>query len=312
LTRAQARVSALMEALEGFHAEEIAQPSVRETVGNMRRRLAYDPYTLPLNRPSLLSDKLPLDWVPATDLCTGAPSWVPRQLCELNSCVAERVYLPMFRASSSGLSTGNTPAEALVHGLCEVIERDACGRHPSARLDPERRVAKHTVSPRLGQRLLDHLSRAGMDSQIVDLSGPIGLPCFEVWVDYADGPALTEGSGCHPSRLTALIRALTEAAQSRLTYIAGSRDDIPRHIYRDALSPPSTGSLRLVSADAGRPYNNAPTLPAAGFLAQVRDIVGRVRSFTGMSPVAVDLTRPDFGIPAVFVVAPGLRLPKSL
>src|SRR5918997_2547108 len=48
LTRAQAQVSALMEALESFHGEEIRQPTIRATVVEMRDRLAYDPYSLPL------------------------------------------------------------------------------------------------------------------------------------------------------------------------------------------------------------------------------------------------------------------------
>ena len=34
------------------------------------------------------------------------------------------------------------------------------------------------------------------------------------------------GSGCHPDRAIALARALTEAAQTRLTYITGIRDDL--------------------------------------------------------------------------------------
>ena len=48
LTPTQAKVSALMEALEGFHAEEIRLPAVTETVGAMRGSLGYDPRALPL------------------------------------------------------------------------------------------------------------------------------------------------------------------------------------------------------------------------------------------------------------------------
>jgi ribosomal protein S12 methylthiotransferase accessory factor len=311
LTRGQAQVSALMEALEGFHSEEIPQPSVRETVATMRRLLAYDPYALPLDRSSVLSDTVPLDWVEATDLWTGAASWVPRQLCELDSCVADRVHVPLFRASSNGLAAGNTICEALIHGLCEVLERDCCARYARARFDPERCVASDAVHPRLGKRLLQLVSRAGMDTRIVDLSGPTGLPCFEVWLDHPDGPAMAQGSGCHPNRLTALIRAVTEAVQSRLAYISGSRDDIPRQAYRDWMSRSEVRSLRRKSPQTRRRFRDAPTLPARGFFDQLHDVAGRVRSYTGMSPVAVDLTRADFGIPVVFVFAPGLRLPEG-
>jgi len=306
LTRAQAQVSALMEALEGFHAEDIRRPRVRATVGSMRGRLGYDLRALTLIRPTLLTDALPLEWLPATDLSTGAPTWVPRQLCELDLCVRPRVHVPVFRTSSNGLCSGNTVAEALIHGLCEVIERDSCRRLDRARFEPERSVIPKTVSAPLGQRLLERFFQAGMDVQIVDMSGPTGLPCFEVWLDHPDGPALTRGSGCHPSRTTALVRALTEAAQSRLTYIAGSRDDIPRTVYRMATVPRRRSAFRPSFTEAEREFGAAPTLPASGFGAQFRDIVARVRALTGMSPVAVDLMRGDFGVPVLFVVAPGL------
>lgn len=312
LTRAQAQVSALMEALEGFHAEDIHHPRTRATVGSMRRQLGYDLRALALIQPALLKDELLLEWLPATDLSTGAPTWVPRQLCELDLCVRPRVHVPVFRTSSNGLCSGNTLAEALIHGLCEVIERDSCRRRDGARFEPERSVIPKTISAPLGQRLMDRFFRAGMDIQIVDMSGPMGLPCFEVWLDHLDGPALTRGSGCHPSRTTALIRALTEAAQSRLTYIAGSRDDIPRHVYRVATASLPRSAFRPSSAGAEREFGAAPTLPGSGFGAQFRDIVERVRTLTGMSPVAVDLMRDDFGVPVLFVVAPGLGTRPSI
>jgi len=312
LTRAQAKVSALMEALEGFHAERIRQPRVRATVGNMRRTLAYDLRTLAMLRPNLLTDSLVLEWLPATDLSTGVPTWVPRELCDLDLRVRPRIHVPVFRTSSNGLCSGNTVAEALVHGLCEVIERDACRRRDGARFEPERSVVLKTVSVPLGQRLLDRFARAGMAVQVVDMSGPTGLPCFEAWLDHPDGPALTRGSGCHPSRSTALIRALTEAAQSRLTYIAGSRDDIPRAVYRAPATPLPPSAFRPSSDGAEREFAAAPTLPASGFGAQFRYIVERVRTFTGVSPLAVDLMRRDVGVPMLFVVVPGLGVRPSI
>ena len=116
---------------------------------------------------------------------------------------------------------------------------------------------------------------------------------------------LVRGSGANPSRLTALVRALTEAAQARLTYIAGSRDDMYRASYRRLGSAHPPAATRT----AQRRYIDAPTVAVVGFRETMQDLVARVRGFTGMSPVAVDLRRRELQLPVVFVVAPGLTKP---
>jgi ribosomal protein S12 methylthiotransferase accessory factor len=308
LTRDQAKVSALMESLETFHAERIAQPSLWATIGALRDDLAYDPYRLELSTPSYLTDETPLEWVAATDLWTGAPSWVPRRLCELDISAVERCYVPLFLSTSNGLASGNTVVEALIHGLCEVIERDCLWRCAQSRFDPDRSVALESIYPRMAQRVLDRFAQAGLQTYIGDLSGPTGLPCFEVWLDHPDAPTLYGGTGCHPTRLTALIRALTEAAQSRATYIAGSRDHITRDAYRRPRPPAGSQPQRPFPAESRRSFGESPSMSATTSREQLREIVRRVRDVTGMSPVAVDLSRPDFDLPVVFVIAPGLRL----
>ncbi|MGW1789342.1 YcaO-like family protein [Streptomyces tubercidicus] len=42
------------------------------------------------------------------------------------------------------------------------------------------------------------------------------------------------------------------------------------------------------------------------------DVVARVTSLTGCSPLAVDHTRPNLGVPAVQVVCPGLDLAQQI
>jgi ribosomal protein S12 methylthiotransferase accessory factor len=306
LTRDQARVSALMEALEGFHAEHVDQPTARETVGHMRRSLSYDPCCLLLSRRSQLNDASLIDWVEATDLSTGAPTWVPKELCELDFRVRERLHRPLFRPSTSGLASGNTVVEAIIHGLCELIERDGCRRYVEERLDPARFVDPSTIQPRLARGLLDRLDAAGMTVDIIDASGPIGVPSFEVWLGHSDGPLRVRGSGAHPSRLTALVRAITEAAQARLTFIAGSRDDIRRHAY-EPNSPARSAAMQPFAPH--RRYASAPTLRRIGFLEMMHHLVTRIRDATGTAPLAVDLRRAEFNLPVVFVLAPGLLSP---
>src|SRR6185295_5824993 len=133
-----------------------------------------------------------------------------------------------------GLASGNTVVEAAIHGLCEVVERDALWRQRGARFDPDQRVDLATVDSQLANAVLGRFAAAGMHTDIVDISGPVGLPCFEVLLSHPESAATYHGSGCNPSRTTALLRALTEAAQSRLSHIAGSRDDFFRRTYGSA------------------------------------------------------------------------------
>jgi YcaO-like protein with predicted kinase domain len=310
LTPAQAKVSALMESLELFHAEELRLPTVRATVGTLRRQLAYDPYQLPRTVPSFLHDNMPLDWIPATDLSSGTPTWVPKRLCLLDGTLDERRRrVPTFQATSNGLASGNASGEALIHGLCEVIERDSLARL-SPRLPPEQMVDLATVPSRLARGLLERFERAGIRAYVADATGPTGLPCFQVWLDHPDAATFHVGAGCHPSRLTALVRALTEAAQSRLTAIAGSRDDIVRDHYRRSARPAHPEDTLAFPSEAHQSFRRITSLPPLDTLAAVRDLTRRIRRVTGMAPLAVDLRRPEMGLPVVFVVAPGLRMPR--
>src|SRR5207245_7592275 len=64
-----------------------------------------------------------------------------------------------------------------------------------------------------------------------DMTSDIGIPAYHCTI--SDPSALgglepVYGAGCHLSKEIALARALTEAAQCRLTFIAGSRDDVAR------------------------------------------------------------------------------------
>ena len=330
LTRQQAKASALMESLECFHAESIAQPGRRETVGTMCQELDYCPFDLPVTRklndsrswqrdddlfalpvgqPTLLRNETVIDWIAATDLSNGAVSWVPRQLCELNFCVESSVYPPFFRTTSNGLASGNNVSEALVHGLCEVIERDSAQKNEGAWADPDRCIDPTTIDSRLISRLIEKFAGQGIKTHIVDISGPSGLPSFEVFITDQESQTY-KGLGCHPNRATALIRALTEAAQGRLAHISGSREDLYRSTYQ--LTPSSEPKRRL--PETGRPrrrFTDVPTLPVTNLKQLLRDIVQRVRAITGTSPLAVDLRKPEFAVPVTFVVSPGLMPPPG-
>ena len=117
---------------------------------------------------------------------------------------------------------------------------------------------------------------------------------------------LAAGYACRLSRDEALLAALLEAAQSRLTEIHGAREDV-LHGERDAAAP------LLRWCGAARPGRRAadlpdhPTRPAA---AQVARLVRRLVA-AGHPPLAADLDGPP-GLAVVKVLAPGLRRSELL
>jgi ribosomal protein S12 methylthiotransferase accessory factor len=117
------------------------------------------------------------------------------------------------------------------------------------------------------------------------------------------------GSGCHADRGIALSRALTEAAQTRLTYIAGVRDDLSPAEYRSAPGDDIRDALldALARDIAPAAFTAVPSFASDDLVADLRWALGRLEAAGIKRAVAVDLTRAEFGVPVVRLVIPGLE-----
>jgi ribosomal protein S12 methylthiotransferase accessory factor len=116
------------------------------------------------------------------------------------------------------------------------------------------------------------------------------------------------GMGCHPARGVALLRALTEAAQGRLTAIAGSRDDLFRSYYEMLLDPDRRSDDHTLILTGSSPHSfTGSTWETEIFDEDVAWELDRLRA-AGIERVAVvDLTKPEFQLPVVRVIIPGLE-----
>ncbi|GGK88400.1 hypothetical protein Sme01_01510 [Sphaerisporangium melleum] len=304
ITPELARVSAVMESIETWHAEELGPAALEATVAEMAPLLPYSVFDLPRPPRSLLSPATRLGWVAARPLAGGEPTWLPRQCVRMDSSEPAGFAPPLLLSNSNGLASGNTVAEALLHGLYEVLERDARARAPQDRSGLE--VDAATVAG-TSAGLLERFAAAGVHVRVYDLTPMAGLPCYETLIWGADLPVRFGGWGCHRDADVALSRALTEAAQSRLTMIAGTRDDLPGEAY-DWVSERSR--LRVPFPEP-RPRCVFPagSAEAAGSLEEDLRMVAETIAGRAAGAVCwVDLTRPEFGVPVVRVVAPGLHI----
>jgi ribosomal protein S12 methylthiotransferase accessory factor len=314
LTLDAAKVSAIMEALEVWHAERILKPlkwASRDEMSRLHRVVALE--QLPRVSGAPLDEGMPLTWIEGSDLQGSGSVWVPYEVVNMNFTLPLAALGGVFQSNSSGLGSGNHELEAVCHGLCEAIERDA--RTLWERDSPARRAAcmvdPDTVRDDACLALLSRFAAAGIAVTIWDATSDIGVPTFVAMLwDEADDQSEPElGSGCHPARHIALLRALTEAAQARTTFIAGAREDFfPDHYRPQARAERRAAMLRLASAPGKRrDYAQTPDFRAETVEDDVRRVLVMLRAAGLQEAVAVDLTQAPIGIPVVKVIVPGLE-----
>lgn len=314
LTLAAAKASGVMEAVEVWHAERIMKSLKLASYNEMRseHRLA-DVARLPRVQRSRYHADLPLLWIEGVDLMGGGATWVPYELVSANYTLPVPPGSGCFQANTNGLASGNHFLEAVSHGLCEVVERDArtLWRHrpPGSRgrrvLDPESVTDADCLS------VLERFRAANLQVRIWDVTSDVGIASFVCLVMGLEGDDADPefGAGCHPVREIALLRALTEAAQARNTYITGARDDFHARLY----SPVNRGRrhkdcLHMLEADeTQRNFVHVPSFETPSMDTDLRRIFARVRAVGIEQVVAVDLTREAVGVPVVRVIVPGME-----
>ncbi len=312
-----AKVSGLSESIETYHAEHITLPLKLATYNELRSvSEMVDVDALPRVALSPFHPNLRILWIEGFDLLQDTPVWVPYEMVHMDYTLPFPPGSGCFATSSSGLASGNHVLEAVSHGICEVVERDANTLWHGSDGDAQiaTRIDLSTVSDALCRDVLGRFEEAGIDAFVWETTSDTGVPSFycvivEKHPTPFPSPHPSSGSGCHPAREVALMRALTEAAQSRLTMIAGSRDDKGRGDYfraTDALNGERT-RFKQNSETPWRNFNGVPTFESGTLDADVGWLLRRLRSIDCRSVIAVDLTKADLGISVVRVLIPGLE-----
>jgi YcaO-like protein with predicted kinase domain len=309
----QAMASALMEATEGFHAEEVGEcrcATYRELAAN--GTVVVDPLTLCTTGRPFDVDAM-ISWLEGFDLLQREPCWVPSEIVHTDYTQPFDGY---FLAGSNGLASGNHLVEAISAAICELVERDAVAMWSASgiRAKAERSLDIASIDDPDCRALLAKYDDAGIAVRLWNVTTDIGIAAFLCDIrDLSLGkPGRLRhfhGAGCHPDRAIALARALTEAAQTRLTYITGIRDDLLPSEYREPPTADIADALLDALCQEIEPdsFHEVPTFAADDLCQDLRWELERLRSTGITRVVALDLTRPDFGIPVVRVVIPGLE-----
>ncbi|HEX9768877.1 MAG TPA: YcaO-like family protein [Kiloniellales bacterium] len=314
---AAAKASGIMEAVEGHHSQHITLPLKYASYDELRfTHDMADVARLPQVRNSKFHPDFCLHWIEGYDLATGTRLWVPYEMVHTNYTLPTTIVSGCFLPSTNGLASGNHMLEAISHGLCEVVESDARALWWSLTPEAKRRTVLDltTLDDAACLSVVDKFERANMAVSVWNMTSDLGIPCFYCSLTEAPHNRKSQagrcgGVGCHPARGIALMRALTEAAQSRLTLISGSRDDISPHDYRGTRGPVASILDALTSPldGGGQDFRRIPSHESVAIDDDVRWELAQLHRAGFSQVVVVDLTKAEFEIPVVRVVIPGLE-----
>lgn len=303
-----AKISAMMESIEGWHSEHMDEPVLFGSFD----KLKHD-YPLCNLHPAMNHgpfewvdiETLEIPWAKGVELITGQDIYFPYTMINVNTAYYRPGYR-YFPPRTNGLASGNTDEEAICHGLYELFEREIEARTPLFMQGPQLDL-KTIQSPHL-LTLLEKIAHSRLALDVWPLINDFGIPCYAAIVydlDDVRGVGMQLGSGAHFSSVVALSRAITEAVQGRATMISGSRDDhTPRLYQKNKLNMP-----HLVNAfqmrEQNQPFIETPVLK--DFNGCLRALLTLLQDKGYDQVIVYRHTRDEWGISVVHVVVPGFR-----
>ena len=334
-----ARAGALMEAIERQTALNRDLPVIEASLNGLRRgaRAVADPRSFNHRLSDDFSDDHPYLWTEAYDLIGREAVLVPAGLAG---------YGPKYGASSpydinssNGLASGNCFEEAVCHALCELIERDAMTLADLHCRWIPRALREATLGAKAGAQgrddssgypqidlsdaghpfpeLLSGFEQAGLRPIIRDTTSDLGICCVVATVadDSVPGfPLVHCGIGTHPNARIAVIRALTELAQSRVVDIQGAREDLvaageaadPAFVHTRRVDKIDRRRWLLQENGPSRPFREIPSYDNDDVAEDIRLILSRLERAGLKQALVVDFGGPA-GFSVVRVMVPGLE-----
>ncbi|MEU3862756.1 YcaO-like family protein [Streptomyces sp. NPDC028722] len=304
-----AKISAVLESAELWHAEQPIPQAERATHSRLRPPYPMGALPVKVDHPGVAD--IELSWTTGLALVSDDDVMVPADL--IHRAPHQRVPRPeVFVVTSNGLACGNGRGEAMLHGLLETVERDVLHRDHATGGKWRTLVDPASITDSYCADLVSKFVDAGMWLEITHVANPYRSPVFAAYIWAEDYPVVFAGSGCHTLPQVALSRALTEAAQSRLTCIAGTRDDLESNEPAFSVQPGKPDLADLPTVDWGQCVGLHPE-PDPDVDRQLRLAAATVYAVTGYEPIAVTL-HDSQAYAAVKIVSPGteMRITRSI
>lgn len=307
----QAQVSLTMESIERYSSEfreEYRDRLVQGSFLELRTKFnVLDPQDMIPSQMSTFRPESILHWIQGYDIANQEDILVP----------AGAVYHPyhldevfLFDTHTNGLAAGNALEEAVVHGLAELIERDAWS---IARYARSFNAALY-IEDNPGNRFIVDIFRKFEDANIEivakDITSDIGVPVIAAFSRDLIHPMMKpiDGFGAHLDPRVAMARSLLEIVTTRALFlqtfgIQGMREPVTAYLG----DPRGDDEDPRFFAYEYRGLRDLEVGYSDDILLDIRQMIGKLKARGLNRVIAVDLTRPDTGVPTVRMVVPGLE-----
>jgi ribosomal protein S12 methylthiotransferase accessory factor len=203
----------------------------------------------------------------------------------------------------NGPSAGNCVEEALLQGICEIIERHTSSIVSQNQLNVPA-IRSQSVNEPIVVEMLEKFKKAGIELYLSDFSLSTGIPSVgALAVDPATFPHLSEivwTAGTTPSPQKALSRALTEVAQLAGDFNTGSNyvaSGLPKYTkLADAEYVMNPGKEVDIS--------DLPDLSDENMKTEIYNCISALAA-NNMQVLVIDTMHSKLEIPAFYTIIPG-------
>jgi len=341
----QARTSGIMEAVERYSSlpSSYERPFIRGSYFELSKRyniLSPDEVCEPFS--IRYKNEMIMDYVQGFDLVSYEQILVPAALVLFRYAQDGLAINPFSFSHTNGLASGNVLEEAICHALCEVVERDASSLadlrssafpfhiikiltnkfkesgYAINEITSDMMVDEPNLFPMLdlagaifqpARDLVNRFKAANISLTVKEITSDVGIPTFNAasveWLTQNYG-YLAEGTGTHPDARIALVRAITELAQTRAANIQGARDDLRKINYVGENSE-DMRSWQFMNSDRKIQLSEVVSYYNENILDDIKLILNHLKALGLRKAIVVDLTVPWIGIPVVRAIVPGLE-----
>ena len=311
-----AKASAMMEGFERYSAEKQDENTVTGTISEISSKgniIDIETLNLPKNFRKENIDLLNLEWNICHDLISDEDYYVPSNAIYHPYVAENNSIQSLFKSNTNGLASGNSLEEAILHGMFEVIERDAWSIFELTHKNSSQ-IDLDSIDSDVVNDALSKFSENEINIKLMDLTADINVPTIAASADdtlLKDAGLLTLGIGTHLDPEVAILRSLTEVAQSRATQIHGAREDtvradfartagyermkrINKHYFQEEDEKISLSDIENKSTDS--------------ITKDISIVLDELKANEIEHVLYYDLTRPELNVNVVRVIIPTMEL----